>query len=467
MWATFLATLADRWRTSAFRLTAIFGALFVVWVIVLLGITYWQTAGYMTRQVDQILNVESENFRRTDVAQLVSRINASVANDERHIFLYGLFAADGAWRAGNLQSPPRDLPEDGDIHHISARDSGVKYDTASEVRALAISVAGGQLLVIGRDVAQLDEFRHIVLRAFVWGAIATIGLTLLGGLIVSVGPLRRIAQIRQVSQAIIAGDIKMRLPFSPSGDELDMLAGIVNTMLDQVEQLMAEAKGVGDNIAHDLRTPLTRLRALLYRAQQRTDTADKHRPMLEQAIAETDALLVRFRALQRISEIEDRHRRAAFTHVDLAPVLRQIVDLYEPLAEEKNIIVTMATEAVTHVLGDAELLFEALSNLVDNAIKFTPDNGRIELRLAQTDAGPKIEISDSGPGIAADEREAVLQRFYRSERSRQLPGSGLGLSLVSAIVRLHGFTLELGDAERGLRVSLLCAPRVVHSLSAA
>lgn len=456
-----MATLADRWRTSAFRLTAIFGALFVLWVIVLLGITYWQTAGYMTRQVDQILRVESENFRRTDAAQLVSRINASVANDERHIFLYGLFAADGAWRAGNLQSPPRDLPEDGDIHHISARDSGVKYDTASEVRALAIRVAGDQLLVIGRDVAQLDEFRRIVFRAFVWGAIATIVLTLLGGLVLSVGPLRRIAQIRQVAQTIIAGNIKTRLPLAQRGDELDMLAGIVNVMLDQVEQLMAEAKGVGDNIAHDLRTPLTRLRALLYRAQQGADPSDEHRPMLQQAIAETDALLARFRALQRIAEIEDRQRRAAFTQVDLGPVMRQIVDLYEPLADEKNIAVSMTAEAVTSVHGDAELLFEALSNLVDNAIKFTPRDGRIVLHLAQTEAGPKIEISDSGPGIAADERDVVLQRFYRSERSRQTPGSGLGLSLVAAIVRLHGFTLEFDDAAHGLRVSLLCWPRVV------
>ncbi|QBB71428.1 HAMP domain-containing histidine kinase [Pseudolysobacter antarcticus] len=456
-----MATLADRWRTSAFRLTAIFGALFVVWVIVLLGITYWQTAGYMTRQVDQILRVESENFRRSGEAQLAAKVTASVANDERHIFLYGLFAADGAWRAGNLESPPRDLPEDGEIHHISGRDSGVKYDTSSEVRALAIRVAGGQLLVIGRDVAQLDEFRRIVFRAFVWGAIATILLTLLGGLALSVGPLRRIAQIRQTAQTIIAGNIKNRLPLAQRGDELDMLAGIVNTMLDQIEQLMAEAQGVGDNIAHDLRTPLTRLRALLYRAEQRTDLTDEHRPMLEQAIAETDALLARFRALQRIAEIEDRHRRAAFTQIELESVLRQIRDLYEPLAEEKNIALTLACEAVANVLGDAELLFEALSNLIDNAIKFTPSDGRIEMRLLQADGGAKIEITDSGPGIAANERDAVLQRFYRSENSRQLPGSGLGLSLVSAIVRLHGFTLEFDDAEHGLRVSLLCWPRVV------
>jgi signal transduction histidine kinase len=237
-----------------------------------------------------------------------------------------------------------------------------------------------------------------------------------------------------------------------------MLAGIANGMMDEVERLLWAVKSVGDNVAHDLRTPLTRLRALLYRVQQHTAPDALHAAMLDQALVETDALLARFKAIQRISEIDRRERRAGFAAVRLQALVEEVGELYEPLAEEHGLRLTTDTDAACEVMADRELLFEALSNLVGNAVKFTPAGGSVQLRLQRRNEGPRLEIIDSGPGVPGDERDAVLQRFYRGRRGHEKPGSGLGLSIVAAIARLHEFRLVLGDASPGLRVTLDCWP---------
>jgi signal transduction histidine kinase len=228
--------------------------------------------------------------------------------------------------------------------------------------------------------------------------------------------------------------------------------------MDEVERLLWAVKSVGDNVAHDLRTPLTRLRALLYRVRQQTDEGDAHAEMLSQALDETDALLARFKAIQRISEIDRRERRAGFAAVRLQSLVREIGELYEPLAEDHGLALTTEAESVCEILADRELLFEAFSNLVANAVKFTPAGGSVRLKLTELDRGPRLEIVDSGPGIDENEREAVLQRFYRSAKTREAPGSGLGLSIVAAVARLHDFHLALSDAGPGLRVTLNCWP---------
>ncbi|HQT25281.1 MAG TPA: HAMP domain-containing sensor histidine kinase, partial [Burkholderiales bacterium] len=240
-------------------------------------------------------------------------------------------------------------------------------------------------------------------------------------------------------------------------DELDMLTAIVNKTLDEIERLMSEVKSVCDNIAHDLRTPLTRLRAMIYRAQQQGQT-----PMLERAISEMDSLLLRFRALLRISEIENKQRRAGFKAVLIADIMEQAVAFFEPLAEDKSVTLAMSAERGEIVQGDGELLFEAISNLLDNAIKFTPSGGSVQVRLSKGAAGARIDIIDSGPGIAADERSAVLNRFYRGAGGQQEPGFGLGLSIVMAVVRLHEFDFELGEAGSGTRATIYCWPSTLH-----
>jgi signal transduction histidine kinase len=234
-----------------------------------------------------------------------------------------------------------------------------------------------------------------------------------------------------------------------------MFAGTVNYMMGEVERLMSEVKGSTDTIAHDLRTPLTRARAQLHRIQQ----AETIEPVdIARVTAEIDEVLERFRALLRISELEARERHAGFSRADLTGIIEQVVDLYQPLAEAGGVTLSAAPRCWVTVEADPKLLFEAVSNLVDNAIKFTGPGGTVEVRLGEDPARPEIIVQDNGPGIPASERTAVLQRFYRGERNRLTTGSGLGLSIVAAIMRLHSFELVFHDAHPGLRAVIQCSP---------
>jgi signal transduction histidine kinase len=265
--------------------------------------------------------------------------------------------------------------------------------------------------------------------------------------------------IEAAVQPIMRGDLRQRLPISSRRDELDRLAGIVNTMLDEIERLMGEVKGVCDSIAHDLRTPLTRVRAQLHRLQRDLDASGSDAELVDRAVQDIDGLLDRFRALLRISELEDMHRRAGFADVNLVNTVQSVSEIYAPLAEDKQIRFQLEAAAdVPAVRGDPHLLLEALSNIVDNAIKFTPPGGSVRIGISRSEQGPRVDVTDTGPGIPAPERGTVLQRFYRSaSSSRAVTGLGLGLSIVAAIVKLHGFKLEIADAATsGARISLLC-----------
>jgi signal transduction histidine kinase len=316
----------------------------------------------------------------------------------------------------------------------------------------------GEILFVGFDAKTLAGLRTIILQSLVWSGALIIGLGLGLGAALSLGPLRRIQAVQQASLPILDGDLGARLPTSNRGDEIDMLAGIANGMMDEVERLLWAVKSVGDNVAHDLRTPLTRLRALLYRVSQEVGAPDAHRAMIDQALGETDALLGRFKAIQRISEIDRRERRAGFGVVQLQALVNEIGELYGPLAEDHDLELATETTAACEILADRELLFEAFSNLVGNAVKFTPPGGSIRLKLTRLAEGPRIEVTDSGPGVPESEREAVLERFYRGRQEPEAPGSGLGLSIVAAVARLHDFRLVLGDASPGLKVTLDCWP---------
>ncbi|HEY5757445.1 MAG TPA: HAMP domain-containing sensor histidine kinase, partial [Steroidobacter sp.] len=329
-------------------------------------------------------------------------------------------------------------------------------------RGLGMQLEGGEVLLLARATSVLDQVNTIIFRSLIWGLTLTIIPGLIGGLWLARGPLRRIRAIETAAQPIMRGDLHQRLPVTGRRDELDMLAGIVNSMLEEIERLMSEVKGVCDAIAHDLRTPLTRLRSQLHR-MHREASESAHAGVVEQAIVDVDSLLDRFRALLRISELEDMHRRAGFTEVHLAGTLDHVREIYTPLAEDKHITFTFEIAPdVPTVRGDPNLLLEAVSNIVDNAIKFTPAGGSIHLRLiADAEVGARLDVMDSGPGIQTAEREAVLQRFYRGtcSNNKDVSGSGLGLSIVAAIVKLHGFKLQIVDNPAGgAWLSLLCGP---------
>jgi signal transduction histidine kinase len=282
---------------------------------------------------------------------------------------------------------------------------------------------------------------------------------LIGGLWLARGPLRRVREIEAAVQPITRGNLRQRLPVSARRDELDLLAGIVNSMLDEIERLMGEVKGVCDSIAHDLRTPLTRVRAQLHRLQRDAEASGQRNELVDLAVLDIDALLDRFRALLRISELEDMHRRAGFAEVNLLATLHSVREIYAPVAEDKQILFQVEEAADPPLVhGDPHLLLEAMSNIVDNAIKFTPRDGSVVVSIVPTPRGPRIDVVDTGPGIPAPERGTVLQRFYRSSSSsRAVTGLGLGLSIVAAIIKLHGFKLEIADgAASGARISVLC-----------
>jgi signal transduction histidine kinase len=446
--------VGELWRTTPFRLTLLNGAVFALAVVALLGMIYWRTAGYMSRQLDAIIVAEARVLTTGDPKGLPQRVDALVAADSRAVSFYGLFAADGAPLAGNVRHLPPNPILDAAPHDL--QEQGFQPGA----RALVERLPSGQILLVAHDAKVLSGLREIIVNALAVSGATILLLGLVAAALLSLAPLRRIDHLRAAGRAALKGKLGVRLPVSHRRDEIDMLASLANAMMDETERLLWEVKSVGDNVAHDLRTPLNRLRALLYRVSQETDLKGADREMVDQALDETDALLVRFRALLRIGEIERRDRQACFETVHLQSVLEHVLELHEPLAEDLDVALDCEiTPGAPAVSADPALLFEAVSNLVDNALKFTPAGGRVRLRLLTREEGPRIEVVDNGPGVPEGEREAVLKRFYRAQRTRTEPGSGLGLAIVTAIARLHHFSLSLDDARPGLRVALDCWPR--------
>src|SRR5580658_213759 len=434
-------------RTTTFRLSALYGLIFALALAALLGLVYLRSAVYLTHRVDSILAAEADGFQRAAPADLPPRIGEALSLNGPTNNVFAVFAASGARIAGDLPAlPPGLLPGGGPL------EVGPTSMFPAPARLIARRLADGEVLVVGRDIGQLIEMRTIIASALVWsgGAVILIGLAF--GWALSFRPLQRLRRLQDACAEIAAGDLTRRLPTGPGGDELDMLAGTVNLMVGEVERLMGEVKGATETIAHDLRTPLTRARAQLHRLQGGAEPAD-----IARVTAELDTVLERFHALMRITELEARGRRDGFVATDLAAVIGDVTELYAPLAEESGVRLVRKPAPPTPVQADPKLLFEAVSNLVDNAIKFTGDGGVVTLRLGDDPARPQIVVQDNGPGIPAAERGAVRQRFYRGERDRgATPGSGLGLSIAAAIVGLHRFRLELEDAEPGLRAVIDC-----------
>lgn len=451
----FSAGLRDTWRTTTFRLALLYGGMFAVGVVSLLALIYYDTARFLERQTDQLLIAELHGYQATPEAQLPFAISLDIERDVRHIEVFALFSAEGERVAGNVQRLPPELPADAEPRSLPPEALALEPGGYS-VRVLRARIGEGRTLLVGREERQIGETRHILLEALAGAAVIVVIGTALGAWL-SLVPIRRINRVHQVSQRIIGGDIDLRLPDDGRHDELDMLARIVNRMLDEIELRMRDIKGASDNIAHNLRTPLTRLRVTLNRLQQQlADPAAQQ--LAEQALLEADQLLARFRALLRISEISGAMRREGFRDVELAPVLTNVRDLYTPLAEEKGIALTLecrTPEAL--VWGDGALLFEAILNLVDNALKFTPAGGHVALRLVAGEAGPVVEVVDDGPGIPAADMGQIMKSFYRSDTTRALPGSGVGLSIVAAIAHLHGFHVRVSSTPgAGTHFSFCC-----------
>jgi signal transduction histidine kinase len=432
-------------RTTTFRWTIAISGAFALCAFLMFGFVLAQTYSYALSDADSL---NSENVRliaAEDADARVRRLNEYLQNDPRREKLGELFDSDGHRIAGNIENLPPDLQPDLVPRNIFLVRVDAFGRERQRARSVARQLAGNQTLVVGRYVEDFTRIAEISRRALTLGLVPALCLSLAAGVFLSIRAQRRVEEVNRKVQRIVDGELRERLPTRGTNDPFDELARLVNCMLDEIEVLVRRLEGVGDDIAHDLRTPLTRVRVSLERARQKAGNLDELRRSVDQALVGLDQSLAIITALLRISEIEHSRRMDGFRNVALGDLVREVGDLYEPIAEDKKVDFAVRAEAETTVHGDRDLLFEAIANLVDNAVKFTPQGGRVELSLLRQGNEAVVRVRDSGPGIPADEGELVTRRFYRSDKSRRDPGLGLGLSLVSAIAKLHGFSLKISS----------------------
>ncbi len=471
-------------RTTAFRLSLLYLAVFGMAAILAIGYIYWNTNILLSRQLDQTIQAElsglAEQYRAGGLRQLVRTIaNRSETPGNS---LYYVADSEGNRIAGNLGSiSPELLQETGPVEFVYRRPAqgGVERRLAF---ANVFHLTGGTQLLVGRDIEDRRVLSRVTRSAILWGLALMAIFGIGGGLLVSRNLLARIDAITDTSRKIMAGDLSGRLPRNQSGDELDRLSASLNQMLARIEQLMAGLREVSDNIAHDLKTPLTRLRNRVERALHEPQGETDYRETLEKTIEEADDLIKTFNALLSIARMEAGAGTGQWEALDASDLVADVAELYEPVAEERGLVLRAETEDALPIRGDRQLLGQALANLVDNAIKYGRPDGavlgedgaadicieayitgsppdRISHGAAESAGGRGVEmaeivVSDRGAGIPETERERVLERFVRLEASRSAPGSGLGLSLVAAVARLHGGDLKLSDNGPGLRAVL-------------
>jgi signal transduction histidine kinase len=457
--------LGEIWRTSTFRFACLSSGIFASLLVILCGIIYWQAAIYETKEIDGFIVQEARRIASGDAGPMVEALVRQVDNRPGRRAYSALFTTDFNLVVGNLTEMPLGLAIDGSAHRAVAIDRSSGIAAEHSLRAVAIALPDHQVLVIGRSVWQLEDLENALLRTLAVGAVPALLISLVAGVFLSRRALQRVRHVRRRITQIIAGDLRERLPLQGTQDDFDRLAHSINLMLDEIEMLLGEIRGVGGDIAHDLRTPLTRVRTRLERAREAADTGEHLEEAIDNAISGLDQALTIITALLRITELEDGRRRAGFGSVDLAAIIQDVVELYVPIAEATEVDLGTRIETRGFVVGDRELLIEALANIVDNAIKFTPRHGRVEVALVGDPSRPAVRVADTGPGIPVGERESVMRRFYRSDKSRHLPGSGLGLGLVGAITKLHNFRVTIGDANPGCVFSVACFPETSDAVA--
>jgi len=445
-------------RSNTFHWALMVAGVFAVFVIVLFGFIYWQIDDYLTARSDRVITLELEGIAGLSPERRLQAIDEKLRQDPRGVQLAAIFAADGHRITGNVESLPPDLRIDvaaqaADI--VKMNGNGRQHQV---VRAIARRMRNGDVLVLGRNVDEAREISHVVGEALGLGLLPAFLLCLLAGAWLSVRAQKRVEEVNQRVQRIIAGDLRERLPHRNIDEPFSKLAIIVNGMLDEMETLIHALAGVGNDIAHDLRTPLTRARITLERGRTNATTLEQLQAVADKALAGIDQSLAIITALLRLAEIENSRRSASFADVPLDDMLREVCDIYEPIAENKNITLQVGMTNQLTVRGDRDLLIEAVANLVDNAIKFTPEGGKVDVELLRGGAEAIVRVTDTGSGISEQEREAVLRRFYRSDKIRNTPGVGLGLNLVAAIVKLHDFRLAIHPGP-GCRVEIICPDR--------
>src|ERR1700680_1987278 len=445
-------------RSGTFHWALMVAGVFAVFSMVLFGFIYWKIDDYLIARSDRVITVELDGISGLSPQRRLEAIDEKLRLDPRGVQLAAIFAADGHRITGNLESLPPNLQIGGKAQGTDIIRSDRSGGEHQVVRAIGRRMRNGDVIVIGRNVDEAGEISHVVGQALGLGLLPGFCLCLLAGAWLSVRAQKRVEEVNQRVQRIIAGDLRERLPHRNVDEPFSKLAVIVNGMLDEMETMIHALAGVGNDIAHDLRTPLTRARLTLARGRPNAASLEQLQTVADKAITGIDQSLAIITALLRLAEIENGRRSAGFGSVALHEMLREVCDIYEPIAENKNISLQVDVKHQLTVRGDRDLLIEAVANLVDNAIKFTPEGGRVDIELLRGNGETIVRVADTGGGISEPEREAVLRRFYRSDKIRNTPGVGLGLNLVAAIVKLHGFRLAI-HAGQGCRVEIICPDR--------
>ena len=460
-----LSALGKLSNTTAFKLTLVYLTVFALFAAFLLGYFAWNTRRLITEQITRTVDAEitglSEQYNQGGIRRLVFIIDARARRPGSSLYLVATPSGDGL--AGNVG-----LLGEGVLEHAGWTETVYRRlddPEGTEHHALVrvFELPSGFRLLVGRDLEERERLYDIILAAGQWSIALVIILGLAGGFFVARRVLHRVDAMTETSRTIMAGDLSGRLPTAGSEDELDRLAVNLNVMLDRIEALMRGFKEVSDNIAHDLKTPLTRLRNRAEEALRSSKGESDYRAALEGTIEESDELIRTFNALLLIARAESGHASTPMAEFDAAEITRGVGELYDPLADDKGLTLRVEADATLPMRGNRELVTQALANLVDNAIKYArpyvaeTDANAADVMVEAHEDGDRIRlsVSDRGPGVPAGDRERVVQRFVRLEQSRSEPGSGLGLSLVSAVAHLHGGELRLDDNGPGLKATLV------------
>ncbi|HWA31512.1 MAG TPA: ATP-binding protein [Rhizomicrobium sp.] len=460
-------------RTFAFRIVFIYIAIFAVSAAGLVAFTYWNTKRALDAQTDQTIDAEiiglSEQYQRLGLGGLADVIMSRSARGTASLYLL----TDMQHRpiAGNLDGWPQIIyrPNSFVEFNYERRVGGVT--TLRRARGRVFSLTGGFQLLVARDIHERHETVRLFNTTLPWSVLLMLFLGVVGGALMSRNVLARLDSINAVSREIMAGDLSRRVPVRGTGDEFDTLAANLNRMLDRIERLMHGMRDVTDSVAHDLRTPLNRLRNRIEGTLRRMPPDSPQYEEIESAAEEVDRLITTFNALLLIAEAEAGMAREAMSPLDLREVVEGIAELYTPLAEEKSLTLEVSPSGEAMIAGNRSLISQALANLVDNAIKYTPVGGKIGVSIENTPQGVALIVADSGAGIPEEHRARVLDRFVRLEASRNSPGTGLGLSLVVAVAKLHDAKFDLSDNAPGLKATMLfphsprrVAPRTASAL---
>jgi len=438
-------------KTSAFQLALVHAGLFAASVVIIFAFIYWSTIGYLERQTTATIEADiqglAEQFGRRGLRGLIDVVAERVNRDDegRSVYLF----ADSNLRplAGNLDRWPPGLSPSGGW--VDFRRGQGEHSVL--IRARVLAVTPQLTLLVGRDIRELENIRRVFEETVSVGIGATLILALLGGTVLGMSSRHRIAEINRITRRIVAGDLTERIPRRGGNDENDDLIANLNSMFDQINMLLENMRHVGDSVAHDLRTPLTRLR---YRLEALTLKGSASAAELSECLDEADRLLATFTATLRIARLESGAYRSAFDRTDVAELVRDLAELYEAVAEERGVELVCEIGDPVYAMVDRELVAQALTNLIDNAFKYCGDPGRVELRVESTDDVVRIRVCDNGPGIPENDRDRVTDRFVRLEAARGKPGNGLGLTLVRAVADQHGGKLVLGDNGPGLQATL-------------